>query len=137
MEGIYQHFRAEEHAFIDGALEWIVQVEDQYTPRLTDFLDPRQRLILESVVGGYENIEVKFWGGVNQAERRRALIYPDYYEPSEADFQITLFDIRYPVKFTTLTHQKNSWNGDVTRHEARYIRRYFNGKGRVAIFRDG
>ncbi|MBC6314992.1 RNA-binding protein [Listeria grandensis] len=105
MEGIYQHFRAEEHGFIDLALEWIVQVEDQYTPRLTDFLDPRQRHILESVVGGYEHIRVKFWGGVAHAERRRALIYPDYYEPTENDFQITLFDIRYPVKFTTLTHQ--------------------------------
>ncbi|MBC1795260.1 RNA-binding protein [Listeria booriae] len=106
MEGIYQHFRAEEHAFIDVALEWIVQVEDQYTPHLTDFMDPRQRYILETVVGGYEHVKVKFWGGVSHAERRRALIYPDYYEPADADFNVTLYDIRYPVKFTTLTHQK-------------------------------
>lgn len=106
MDGIYQHFRAEEYAFIDKILGITMQVENEYTPQLTDFLDPRQRFITETVIGGYEQINVQFFGGVAHAERRRALIYPDYYTPTEADFEIALFHIRYPVKFTTLTHQK-------------------------------
>lgn len=106
MDAIYQHFRAEEYAFIDKILGITVQVENEYIPQLTDFLDPRQRYITETIIGGYEQIKVQFFGGVEHAERRRALIYPDYYTPTEADFEIALFHIRYPVKFTTLTHQK-------------------------------
>ncbi|WP_088816124.1 MULTISPECIES: RNA-binding protein [Listeria] len=106
MEGIYQHFRGEEHAFIDQILEITMQVTDEYTPKLTDFLDPRQRFIVQTIVGSYENIEVKFFGGTPVTERKRALIYPDYYTPTIDDFNIALFHIRYPVKFTTLSHQK-------------------------------
>ncbi len=106
MEGIYQHFRGEEHAFIDQILEITMQVTDEYTPRLTDFLDPRQRFIVQTIVGSYENIKVDFFGGTPMTERKRALIYPDYYAPSIDDFNIVLFHIRYPVKFTTLSHQK-------------------------------
>ncbi|EUJ32087.1 putative RNA-binding protein ylmH [Listeria floridensis FSL S10-1187] len=106
MEGIYQHFRKEEYAFIDQILDITVQVENEYTPRLTDFLDPRQRFITETVIGSYETIRVEFFGGSEHSERKRALIYPDYYEPQEADFKIALFHIRYPVKFTALSHQK-------------------------------
>ncbi|EKZ0253451.1 RNA-binding protein, partial [Listeria monocytogenes] len=54
MDGIYQHFRAEEYAFIDKILGITMQVENEYTPQLTDFLDPRQRFITETVIGGYD-----------------------------------------------------------------------------------
>ncbi|STY45568.1 photosystem II S4 domain protein [Listeria grayi] len=106
MEGIYQHFRPEEYDFIDKMTALVAQVEDEYTPRLTHFLDPRQEFIVQTVIGSYENIKVAFNGGRAHTERVRALIYPDYYEPTETDFEIALFQIRYPVKFTTLTHQK-------------------------------
>lgn len=106
MEGIYQHFRPEEYDFIDKMIALVAQVEDEYTPRLTHFLDPRQQFIVQTVIGSYENIKVTFNGGREHTERVRALIYPDYYEPTETDFEIALFQIRYPVKFTTLTHQK-------------------------------
>ncbi|WP_239254616.1 RNA-binding protein [Listeria ilorinensis] len=106
MEGIYQHFREEEFPFIDQMLSLAVQVEDEYAPRLTYFLDPRQCFILETVVGGYANLRVSFFGGSQVTERKRALIYPDYYTPELQDYEITLFHIRYPVKFTTLTHPK-------------------------------
>ncbi|EUJ65337.1 YlmH family RNA-binding protein [Listeria fleischmannii] len=106
MEGIYQHFREEEYPFIDQILEITMQVTDEYTPKLTDFLDPRQRFIVQTIIGGYDNIEVAFSGGTPFTERKRALIYPDYYTPEDEDFNLTLFHIRYPVKFTTLSHQK-------------------------------
>lgn len=106
MDVIYQHFRPEEYDFIDKIIALVTQTEDEYTPRLTHFLDPRQRFIAETVVGSYETIKIAFDGGRDHTERVRAIIYPDYYEPTEADFEIALFQIRYPVKFTTLTHQK-------------------------------
>ncbi|WP_197914103.1 RNA-binding protein [Listeria sp. PSOL-1] len=105
MDGIYQHFRTEEYPFIDQVVSLAINVQDEYAPRLTHFLDPRQCFILQTVIGGYPQLKVDFFGGNDTTERKRAFIYPDYYTPAHADFDIALFQIRYPVKFSTLTHQ--------------------------------
>ncbi|WP_025785129.1 RNA-binding protein [Sporosarcina sp. D27] len=103
MDGILQHFRKEEQPFIEMAMDWAREVEDLYSPKLTDFLDPRQRFIVESVVKG-SGLLVAEDGGFDGAERKRVLIYPDYYEPTRQDFQIAVFDVRYASKFLTLEH---------------------------------
>lgn len=101
---IYQHFRMEEKEFIDQVLNWKDQVENTYAPKLTDFLDPREQLILKSIIGQHSGILVDLFGGTPDAERKRALIFPDYYESDEDDFQICLFEVDYPKKFVTLEH---------------------------------
>ncbi len=100
---IYQHFRQEEKEFIDQVLDWKNDVEFQYAPKLTGFLDPREQFIVQSVAGSACN--VRFFSGMKKGgERARAILYPDYYEPSEDDFEICLFEIQYPAKFVTLSH---------------------------------
>ena len=47
---VYQHFRKEEHPFVDFVYGSLEQVDSQYSPYLTDFLDPRQQFILETIV---------------------------------------------------------------------------------------
>ncbi|MFV0559638.1 MAG: RNA-binding protein [Enterococcus sp.] len=103
---VYQHFRKDEHEFIDIVGGWLEQVEGQYAPYLTDFLDPRQAYIVETLVRQNSDLSFKFSGGYEQAERRRCLIYPDYYQPTDEDFEIKLYEIRYPMKFSTLSHGK-------------------------------
>jgi RNA-binding protein YlmH len=103
---VYQHFRKDEHPFIDSAGDWIEKVESQYAPYLTEFLDPRQAYILETVIRQNSDLSFRFYGGYEQAERKRCLIFPDYYEPTTEDFNINLIEIVYPVKFTTLSHGK-------------------------------
>lgn len=103
---VYQHFRKDEHPFVDMIGGWIEQVESQYAPYLTDFLDPRQAFILESIIGSDSELVYSFYGGYESAERRRALIYPSYYEPTEEDYQVELYEIQYPVKFGSLSHGK-------------------------------
>lgn len=103
---VYQHFRKDEHPFIDSVGDWLEQVEGQYAPYLTDFLDPRQAYILETLIQQNSELSFTFYGGYEQAERKRCLIYPSYYEPEEEDFEIILFEIVYPIKFTTLSHGK-------------------------------
>ncbi|REB09689.1 RNA-binding protein [Sporosarcina sp. BI001-red] len=103
MDGILQHFRKEEQPFIEMAMDWAREVEDLYSPKLTDYLDPRQRFIVESVVKG-SGLLVAEDGGFESAERKRMLIYPDYYEPTRDDFQNVIFDVRYATKFLTLEH---------------------------------
>ncbi|MBP1041531.1 RNA-binding protein [Vagococcus sp. BWB3-3] len=103
---VYQHFRKDEHPFVDMIGGWIEQVESQYAPHLTDFLDPRQAFILESIVRSDSELLFSFYGGYESAERRRALIYPDYYQPTVDEYDTVLFEIHYPTKFGKLSHGK-------------------------------
>lgn len=101
---LYQHFRKEEQIFIDQVLDWVNQVDTQYTPYLTSFLNPRQIFIADSIIGQYEELRYKKYGGFDRAEQERILVYPPYYEPDNEDFELTLFEINYPTKFAELSH---------------------------------
>ncbi|WP_223700303.1 YlmH family RNA-binding protein [Sutcliffiella deserti] len=125
---IYQHFRPEEHEFIDQVMEWKENVIVQYAPKLTDFLDPREQEIVQSIIGTNEEIKLEFFGGVSEAERKRALLYPSYYSPSTEDFQIKTYELSYPDKFVQIEHRqvlgslmgiglKRSKFGDIYFHE--------------------
>ncbi|MBD8003950.1 YlmH family RNA-binding protein [Bacillus norwichensis] len=104
MSLIYQHFRPEEKQFIDTVLDWKEQVENTYAPKLTDFLDPRQQFILQSIIGDGVDVRCGFFGGREQSERKRALLYPEYFQPEEKAFLVGLYEIEYPRKFMKLEH---------------------------------
>ncbi|MFC5602994.1 RNA-binding protein [Sporosarcina koreensis] len=104
MDSIIQHFRKDEQPFIETVIGWTREVEDTYSPKLTGFLDPRQIFILSSIVRS-SGLQFGVHGAFLEPERQRALIYPDYYEPEDEDFQVTVFGIRYPAKFMTLEHR--------------------------------
>lgn len=101
---VYQHFRAEEKPVIDSLNDYINQAQNEYRPILTHFLDPRQQHIAQFLLQADDMIKVKAEGGFAQAERKRLLFYPDYYEPQEKDFELQLLEINYPTKFVSLTH---------------------------------
>ena len=104
MDNLYQHFRENERPFIEQVLDWAHQVENQYTPYLTPFLDPREQYIVESVMGQFDDIVMNSFGGYEAAERKRLYLSPSYFEPSQDDFQIRVAEIRYPKKFAELSH---------------------------------
>lgn len=104
MEAIMQHFRKDEQPFIEMAIGWIREVEDMYAPKLTGFLDPRQRFIVESLAAG-SGLLFESFGVFPEAERARVLIYPEYYVPEYEDCQITIFKVNYASKFLTINHK--------------------------------
>jgi RNA-binding protein YlmH len=106
MMNLYQHFRKEEHHFIDQVLEWKEFVKNHYCPKLTDFLDPREQEIVRMVIGSDEDVKLSFFGGAPFTERKRGLLYPPYFQPGEEDFALTLFSIGYPSKFVSLEHRQ-------------------------------
>lgn len=152
---IYQHFRKEEHAFIDQVLEWREQVQNEYTFKLLDFLDPREENIVENIIGTKEDVRCVFWGGYEAAERKRAILYPEYYTPQLEDFDLVLFSIRYPSKFVTFNHPqilgsmmglglKRTKFGDIlmNNHDvqfivagqvAEYVKLHFNQVGKTKV----
>jgi len=101
---IYEHFRKEEHTFVDQVLDWKLVVEQEYRWKLTDFLDPRQQKIIQLLIGNTEEVNVDFWGGQDGSERKRALFYPDYMTPGKEDFQVSAFELNYPSKFISIDH---------------------------------
>jgi len=101
---IYQHFRPEEAPLVDEFLELIAQVQTEYRPLLTHFLNPRELYILRTLLGNNDEVKLQAEGGYENAERKRALLYPNYYEVELADFEIALLEIKYPQKFAQLNH---------------------------------
>ena len=71
---------------------------------MTSFLDPRGQYILGVIVGSFEDMKVSYFGG-QSAERKRAIIAPSYFEPTEGDFEEVLIQINYPEKFVSIQHQ--------------------------------
>ena len=99
-----QHFRKDEQPYVEMAIGWIREVEDTYAPKLTGFLDPRQRFIVESIAAS-TGLKFESYGAFSEAERMRVLIYPDYYVPERSEYQITTFKVKYASKFLTLGHK--------------------------------
>ncbi|HJV44803.1 MAG TPA: YlmH/Sll1252 family protein [Bacillota bacterium] len=90
---IYEHFRKEEHPFIERAVDWLEQVENYHDDRLTDFLDPRQVYILQTLKAKYANIALHTSGGYPGAERCRVMICQDYAVNDALDYRLTAFQI--------------------------------------------
>lgn len=89
MEHLIQHFRKDEQTFIEKVIGWQREVEDRFAPKLTDFLDPRERFIVSSIVGQNNELSVQHFGGFDEAERQRLFICPNYFQPTKNDFEIS------------------------------------------------
>lgn len=103
---ITQHFRSDEIGFIEQVQGWIRQANDEYRPILTHFLNPRERLIAETLVNREDDLKHASNGGYLHAEMQRMLIYPAYHEVEVADFELQALQIVYPVKFAEIKHHQ-------------------------------
>lgn len=104
MDTIMQHFRKDEQAFIENAMDWVREVENSYAPKLTDYLNPRERFIVESLTGGTD-VLTSAYGAYKNAERMRMLLYPTYYTPEPEDYGVTILEVNYPSKFVVIEHK--------------------------------
>jgi RNA-binding protein YlmH len=102
---LFDHFRKEELPFVERALEMLTLVERKQSMRLTDFLDPRQLSILQSLTSQVHEVSVSASGGYEGAERVRALLHPDYFVVEESDFALTLLRTQADQRFLTLAHR--------------------------------
>lgn len=103
-DGIYQHFRKEERVTIDQIASYISEAELNYAPVLTDFFNPRERFIAQALIRKNSVIQMATQGGYQNADRKRVLFYPQYFEPQVEDFEIQVLEVNYPVKFAALHH---------------------------------
>ncbi|RAP76639.1 RNA-binding protein [Paenibacillus montanisoli] len=78
---IYVHFHPDERPFVDRASEWVERAAFGHEVKVTDFLDPRQAEIVTSLVNRRPDVALRLTGGYAGAERKRAIITPDYRDP--------------------------------------------------------
>lgn len=105
LDDIYQHFRPEEYAFIHKIDHLAQYVENTYSFITTEFLNPREFKILESVLerrGSHYYTSGQYF----QTEYVKVIIAPEYYQLDMADFNLSLIEIKYNAKFNHLTHAK-------------------------------
>jgi len=103
--GLYEHFHPDEHAYVDRVLDWLARVRMRHEVRTTDFLDPRQADILGALANRESDVRVVTYGGYAVAERKRAVIAPDYMEVDESDVPVALLSIASPdARFSDLDH---------------------------------
>ncbi len=90
---IYSNFHPNERSFVDKAMEWVANASQLHTVKLTDFLDPRQCFIVESLANREKDVAFAFNGGYDGAERQRALIAPSYKVLETVDLHIKVLSI--------------------------------------------
>ncbi|MCC3372873.1 RNA-binding protein [Cohnella sp. REN36] len=90
---IYAHFHPDEKSFVDRAWEWVERAAELHELRRTDFLDPRQAHILFSLANRHPDAAIRLDGGYAVAERKRALVAPDYRPLEEEDLGIAVLEI--------------------------------------------
>lgn len=98
------HFRPEERPFVERMIDLAERVDDRQTPMLTDFLDPRQLRITESIGRSFADVSVHVDGGYEGAERQRALLVPSYWTPEAEEFQLVFFRVETPGEYVKLGH---------------------------------
>ncbi|MFA4132284.1 MULTISPECIES: RNA-binding protein [unclassified Brevibacillus] len=102
---IFDHFSKEERPFVERALEMLTQVERKQAMRLTDFVDPRQLLIFQSLSSQVRDVKVSPYGGYEGAERVRIIIHPEYLPVEPDDYRLTLLAIKADQRFHVLEHR--------------------------------
>lgn len=102
-QGVYQHFRPEEHDFIDKIIRLAQRVEETYAYVLTEFLNPRQIEIAKTVVNHF-GLKAFVSSDYYASEYARLIIAPEYYVCQVEDFELALLEVRYQSKFAQLSH---------------------------------
>jgi len=102
---LYVHFHPDERPFVDRALEWVERAAERHGTVVTDFLDPRQQFILESIAGRERDAAMRLDGGYPEAERKRAVIVPAYRDPEDVDAGIVVLSVEASGgRFVELDH---------------------------------
>jgi len=90
---LYAHFHPDEKAFVDRAWDWVERTALRKETKRTDFLDPRQAFILSSLANRRGDVALRLDGGYPEAERRRAILTPDFRDPEDEDPGIAVLSV--------------------------------------------
>lgn len=95
----------EEKQFIRRLEDHLERVEIRYQEEVTDFLEPRLQLVADEYLRSQKIKQYLFFGGYENAERKRLLLYPEYTEPSCEMTGIVLLQFQGKLDFVSVNHR--------------------------------
>lgn len=102
LKNVFYKKNPDEVKIVDKMFGCLNSVIYKHRTVLTDFLDPGERNILETLAGS--DIFVQGFGGYANAIKKRMILTENSVNLISADYQLAAFQIYYPSKFSQLTH---------------------------------
>lgn len=92
---------------IKRLLDTIIKVDKNHIIMSTDFLSPELIVYIESIFFNFRDLSYKLFGGYDEAEYQKLIVYPDYISEDQIDLDklISVLDIEYNVKFGEIGHR--------------------------------
>lgn len=87
------------HAMELAKLAW-----ETNRPQTSDFFDPYERKVIQSVLGGIPEVGVFYQGGYKKAERARLIIYPEFYLLETIPSSIRVLEAEGNFNFQKVSH---------------------------------
>jgi len=105
-EKILQRFEQETERLTAGMiLDRAAQAEKTGEPQTTDFLDPLQQRTADRVLCFFKDLKIIGWGGYQEAERVRLLIFPSVRQATMADVPLAYLEADAGPYGSGLTHR--------------------------------
>lgn len=105
-EKILERFEHEtERLAAASALDRAAQTEKTGMPQATDFLDPYQQRAVEKALHLYGGLKYISWGGYQEAERTRVLVFPVVRQAHTEDVPLTVVEADAGSKAGDLSHR--------------------------------
>lgn len=98
-----EHYKGDE-IFVKKILDYKQQALHNQRMILTPFLNPHEQDIVYKVIGTDE-VKVLNYGGFLNAENKRMIICPEFYEVINDDYQVVIAEVVYNQQFGVLKHK--------------------------------
>jgi len=79
--------------FTKRAKDIFLIVANSWRVKRIDFLNALEQQTMEAMAKKYDDIGIMFDGGFEDADRKRAIIYPTYMSPEKVDTKVSVFKI--------------------------------------------
>lgn len=104
-EQLLGHLRGEDEQILGRhILDLARQAWDTNRPQTTDFFDPYERKVAQSVLGSIPEVGSLYQGGYKQAERARLIIYPQFYLMETIVSPLQVIEATGNFSFYEVTH---------------------------------
>lgn len=98
-----EHFKGDE-IFVKKILDYQSQALHHQHMILTPFLNPHEQDIVYKIIG-HQELKVSSFGGLLNAESKRMIICPDFYEIEKDDYKIAVVEVLYNRQFGKVQHK--------------------------------
>lgn len=95
----------EERFAMTRVLDGVEKVLVTHEIVVTDFFDPHLLNLAQDILLGFSNLKFQFFGGYQEAERKRILLCQEYYQPHFSDFNLGCVKVESTKDFELLTHR--------------------------------